>query len=203
MTRPKRGHEDATLDQIFDRLVPKDLRHLSAVHWTPTNVAIRAAGLLCASANTRVLDVGSGIGKLCTIGALSGQGSWIGVEQHSILVESANSIARLLNVSNRTTFIRADTFSLDWNEFDALYFYNPFELRLFADAVRPSYPSHVAIAKQRLESLPSYTRVVTLRGFGDVMPSSFELAYHERFPSLSLDLSMWIQRARRRTRMSM
>jgi SAM-dependent methyltransferase len=188
----------ATLDHHFDTLVPHELRHLSAMHWTPVRVAVRAASLLCATKHTRVLDVGAGIGKVCAIGALSGEGTWVGVEHHATLVDSARDLTRALGIANRTRFFQADAFSVDWNEFDALYFYNPFELQLFRDSVAmPPRAVQIARVQARLAALPNCTRVVTLHGFGGVMPPSFELLYHELIPSAGLDLAMWIQRTRR------
>ena len=203
MTGPKGRYRrcrnlTTSLDLQFDTLVPHELRHLSAVHWTPVRVAIRAASLLCASKHSRVLDVGAGIGKVCAIGALSGEGTWVGVEQHAALIESARDLTRLLGVADRTRFIQADAFSVDWNEFDALYLYNPFQLQLFRDSdAMPLRSVQIARVQQRLAALPNCTRVVTLHGFGGVMPSSFELLYHELIPSVDLDLALWIQRARR------
>jgi SAM-dependent methyltransferase len=191
-----RRRAPASLDRQFDTLVPEELRHLSAVHWTPVRVAVRAASLLCATEHTRVLDVGAGIGKVCAIGALSGDGTWVGVEQHAALVDSARDLTRALGVEERTRFFQADAFAVDWNEFDALYLYNPFELHLFGDEVAPR-SAQVARVQARLAALPSCTRVVTLNGFGGVMPPTFELLYHELLPSVGLDLAMWIQRARR------
>ena len=160
--------------------------------------AVRAASLLCASKNTRVLDVGSGVGKVCAIGALSGEGTWVGVEQYAALVDSASDLARALGVASRTRFVQGDAFSIDWNEFDALYFYNPFELQLFRDAKgHASHVEEVMRVQQRLAAMPKCTRVVTLHGFGGVMPASFELLYHEVVPGVGLDLAMWIQSRRR------
>ena len=183
----------ANLDQEFDRLVPDELRHLSSMHWTPVRVAARAAALLCATRGTRVLDIGSGIGKLCSIGALSALGTWTGVEQHAPLVASAMELASLLGVASRTRFVAADAFSIDWTEYDALYLYNPFELSPFDGGANPSQAVQIARVQQRLEALPSCTRVVTLNGFGGVMPASFELLHHERVASVGLDLALWIQ----------
>jgi SAM-dependent methyltransferase len=185
----------ASLDHQFDTLVPAELRYLSSMHWTPVSVAVRATSLLCASKHTRVLDVGAGIGKVCTIGALSGEGTWFGVEQHAVLVESARGLGRCLGVADRTCFLQADAFSLDWNEFEALYFYNPFEPQLFRDSIAtPPRSVQIARVQARLAALPNCTRVVTLHGFGGVMPSTFELLYHELVPSVGLDLALWMQR---------
>jgi hypothetical protein len=187
----------ATLDLDFDRLVPHELQHLSTMHWTPAHIAVRAASLLCASKHTRVLDVGAGIGKVCTLGALSGEGTWVGVEQHAVLVDSARHLARVLGVAGRTCFLQADAFSVDWSEFDALYFYNPFELPLFRDSDATSRRAvQVARVQTRLAALPNGKRVVTLHGFGGVMPPSFKLLYHELIPSVGLDIAMWVQHTR-------
>lgn len=135
---------------------------------------------------------------MCTIGALTAAGTWVGVEQHATLVDSATELSRLLGVANRTRFLTADVFAVDWNDFDALYLYNPFELAVFGDAVPRQPPSiQVARAQQRLAALPNCTRVVTFHGFGGVMPATFELLYHERTVPLGLDLALWIQRTSR------
>lgn len=193
--RSRRGCTSTGLDRQFDRLIPHELRHLSSMHWTPVQVAARAASLLCATPRTRILDIGSGIGKLCTIGALSTFGTWVGVEQHGPLVKSALDLARTLGVADRTQFVQADAFSIDWFDYDALYFYNPFELSLFGES--PLRTLQIERVQQRLAAVPSCTRVVTFNGFGGVMPPSFELLYHERIPAVGLDLAMWIQRSHR------
>ena len=95
-----------------------------------------------------------------------------------------------------------DAFSLDWNEFDALYLYNPFELPLFTDAAGvPDHRIQVARVEARLAALPVGTRVVTLNGFGGVMPGTFELLYHER-AVIGVDLVCWIQRSGSRRRVA-
>lgn len=57
-------------DRAFDRLLPEHLRRLSHEHWTPVDVAIRATALLCPASGTRILDIGSGVGKPCVIGTM-------------------------------------------------------------------------------------------------------------------------------------
>ena len=175
----------ATADHEFDELIAPELRHLSHVHWTPISVAIRAATLLCPAPNMKILDVGAGIGKLCMVGAMSSESTWCGVERHESLVAAARKLSRALGVADQTMFVHGDAFAIDWAEFDALYFYNPFEFEGSA--------SDPAQAEERLAGLPQGVRVVTLNGFGGSMPPSYRLVYHERISIMELDLVLWVQ----------
>jgi hypothetical protein len=191
----------SSIDRAFNDLVPTELRHLAQVHWTPVDVAVRAATLLCSRRGTRVLDVGAGIGKVCSVGALSGVGLWCGVEQHESLVHVAGRIARQLGVGARTVFLHDDAFAIDWHEFDALYLYNPFEHSLATAGFGPTTIDgeiQAVRVRDRLSMLRRGTRVVTLQGFGGAMPPSFHLAYHERLVVYGLDLALWIQGASQR-----
>jgi len=199
--KPRHRLEASAADEQLDGLVPRDLRHLSRVHWTPVEIAVRAVALLCPAPRMTILDVGAGVGKVCVIGAMSSWGMWCGVERHVSLVETAMRLARALGVAERTNFVHGDAFSIDWESFDSIYLYNPFELEPFPtdpDQHALEYRMHVAQVQERLAALPHGVRVVTLHGFGAVMPSSFELVYQERFASVGLDLVLWIQRARTR-----
>ena len=192
----------STTDRAFDRLLPEALRRLSYMHWTPIEVAIRATTLLCPSSGMRILDVGSGVGKLCMVGAMSSEGLWYGVEQHETLVHTACELAGALGVADRTRFLHGDALAVDWREFDAIYLYNPFEVPLFdVDHGQHllDFRLKVAGVQDRLAALPERARVVTLQGFGGVMPRSYELLYHERIAAAGLDLALWVQGAAART----
>lgn len=188
---------NARIDRAIDDLVPTELRHLSKTHWTPIDVAVRAVSLLCPTKDTRILDVGAGIGKVCAVGALSALGMWCGVEQHASLVAAARRLSRLFDVEDRTTFCHGDAFELDWNEYDALYLYNPFEVPLYAASPGrdAAYHAQVRRMERRLASLRRGVRVVTLHGFGGVMPASFDLVYQEHVPLIGHDLVLWTQRS--------
>ena len=190
-------------DRAFDGLVAAELRHLSEVHWTPVAVAVRAASLLTPGPRTRVLDVGSGVGKLCAVGALSSAATWYGVEQHGELVHAACMLSRCLGVGDRTVFLHGDVFAIEWCDFDALYLYNPFEQPLFPRALTAqehstAYRVQVARMEDRLATLRPGTRVLTLHGFGGVMPATYDLVYHECVPGVGLDLALWVQRSTHR-----
>ncbi len=199
MTRhPDRRHNPSDTDRAFDRLLPEHLRQLSHKHWTPVDIAIRATALLSPASGTRILDVGSGVGKLCVVGAMSASGLWCGVEQHEPLVHAARMLASTLGVAERTTFLHGDALAVDWHAFDAIYLYNPFENPLSDVDPRPQVTdvrTQVADVERRLATLRDRVRVVTLHGFGGAMPPSYELLYHERISAVGLNLALWMQHA--------
>jgi SAM-dependent methyltransferase len=179
-------------DEAFDQLYPEHIRRLSRVHWTPMEVAVRAAELLAPEPGMRVLDVGAGPGKLCCVGALTRGGTWHGIEIDPGLVAVAVAAARSLAVARRIRFHGGDMYGLDWQRYDSLYLYNPFESLLFSGAGRGAvFADQVARAEQRLSALPAGTRVVTFHGFGGAMPSSFALRATERFGAGAL--ALWVQ----------
>src|SRR4051812_35610539 len=100
------------------------MRELSETHWTPVEVAIRAAEFLADHNKTRILDVGSGCGKFCLVAALSCSGQYIGVEQRPHLVETARKASNELRATH-VTFIQDNMAELDWSFFDGFYFFNP------------------------------------------------------------------------------
>jgi hypothetical protein len=182
----------ARMDRALDGLVPQELRHLSRVHWTPVDIAARVVTLICPTRDTRVLDIGAGVGKVCAVGALSAFGMWSGVEQHASLVAAARRLAKTLDIESRTSFVHGDAFALDWDDYDALYLYNPFEISLLGSAVEAR--AQASRVEARLARLRRGIRVVTLHGFGGVMPPSFELVYQEHVPAMGHDLVLWMQR---------
>jgi len=85
---------DATItDSDFDDVYPSPIRRVSASFWTPVSVAARAARLLVRDASTRVLDIGSGAGKFCIVGAAVTGASFTGIEHRGHLVEVARVAA--------------------------------------------------------------------------------------------------------------
>ena len=195
----------AVPDRVFDRLYPEQVRRLSSVHWTPVSVALRAAEWLAPEAGARVLDVGSGPGKLCFIGAVARGGTWHGVERDPALVQVANAAAKRLDLERSTKFSAGEMEMVDWSSFDSLYFYNPFAAILFgeapfAKAVRWSMlTDQIARTEAHLADLSVGTRVVTYEGFGGDMPDGYVLTHAEEIGNGQL--ALWIkQRSTRRAR---
>jgi SAM-dependent methyltransferase len=117
---------DLPSDEEFDQIYSEWHRWLSRSYWTPMEVALRAVELLATNASTRVLDVGSGVGKFCIVGALTSPAEFVGVEHRPQLVAAAQSAAARLG-ADRARFIAGDFSTLDFSGFDAYYLFNPFE----------------------------------------------------------------------------
>ncbi len=176
-------------DARFDSLLPDGLRKtVSSLHWTPVQVARRAAELLVTTPHSRILDVGSGVGKFCVVGALSTAGRFYGIEQRAHLTDVASQIAKKLGVANRTEFMSEDLRKLDWSLFDGFYLYNPFIENLYPAGNRidaqsefsaKNYVELIQWVQQRLHTLPLQTRIVTYHGFGGEMPPGYKLMHEE------------------------
>lgn len=165
-------------DAEFDAIYPEEIRRLSAVHWTPFEVAVRALELLELDERSRVLDVGSGVGKLCLIGALRTRATFVGIEQRDPLVALSREVSAIYGAT-RASYIAGSVEDLDWQEFQGLYFYNPFGECLLAGEQRITFEAELSVARydhlvsatrRKLEAAPLGTRVVTFHGLGGPMP---------------------------------
>ncbi|MFL5318370.1 MAG: methyltransferase domain-containing protein [Myxococcaceae bacterium] len=157
------------------------------MHWTPLEVAARVAKLLSPRAGERVLDVGSGVGKLCIVGALLTEGTWVGVDRNEDCSLAARRIAESVGAT-RAEFIQADAFSFDWRGFSALYFFNPFgEVDHVGD--RAQHEDFAAKTHERLARMPAGTRVVVYFDAGTELPSNYEQEHSEEICGHTL--GMW------------
>jgi predicted RNA methylase len=185
-------------DFRFDQIYPSTIRELSQTHWTPVDVAIRAAKLLVTNQNTRVLDIGSGCGKFCTIGALSSPGQFAGVEQRPYLLQTARETCDELGAS--ATFIQGNMADLDWSLFDSFYLFNPFyenrEADIRIDDTIPlsleTFEQYIRVVRAKLRCAKVGTRVVTYHGFGGDVPYGYHLVKREPLGTSVLEL--WVNR---------
>jgi SAM-dependent methyltransferase len=177
---------DAT-DAEFDRVYADWWRRLSPYHWTPVAVAKRAAKLLTAGGRKRVLDVGSGVGKFCIVGALTTAAEFVGVEQRLNLVVAAEVAAAQLG-ARRARFVNADFTALDFKEFDAFYVFNSFEemvnLRVPAidetTEMSPVRFRHCVLSLiEKLGDAPRGARLLTFFGYGGPRPPGYRLLRKE------------------------
>ncbi len=199
-TSLKHLHDDGRLpDREFDEVYPKWARSLSRTHWTPVDVATRAAAFLTERTQggkaARVLDVGSGVGKFCLVGALTTEGIFTGAELRPRLCGLAAEVARRYGVK-RCTFTLEDAFALDWQRFDGFYLYNPFAEHLPGSPVIDEdlertpdrFHKYVSAVEERLETLPVGARLATYHGFGGRMPFDWSPVTTMRLHGGSLNL---------------
>jgi len=188
----------AVSDEKFDRLFSKATRILSARHWTPMTVALWAARILGAEADTRILDVGCGPGKFCFIGAATTPATFVGIEQRQHLYDEAEGI-RVNHELRNVRFIHGNMVDIDWSDFQAFYLFNPFlenvvGLARIDERVPLSlehFNTYVECVEEKLSQLRTGTKVVTYHGYGGVFPKDYVLREKKAIGTSYLDL--WIK----------
>ncbi len=188
-------------NHVFESIYPDSLLEIAAVHWTPLHVARRAVEFLVGKdgKSTRVLDVGSGIGKVCLIGALTTDSDFTGIEKREYFARFANALSKDQSISNARC-IHGEMAALDWNDFDSFYLFNPFyenrnpTLRIdrLVCLSEGRYQQLIEVVEAKLKDLRPGTRVVTYHGFGGKFPDSYSLEASEFLDNGSLDL--WVKR---------
>jgi predicted RNA methylase len=194
--RPSTSSENETIAKIctrspvsedeVDSLFPEEVRKLSVIHWTPFATAARAAELCVGKDGDRILDVGSGSGKFCIIGALTTAGSFFGVEQRASLVKCSREVVTRFWIP-RAQFITKNMVDLDWSSFDAIYLFNPFwenidpSIRIddMCELSSELFTTYVSATRKKLATLKTGTRVVILNGFGGELPPSYQMVHAE------------------------
>jgi hypothetical protein len=112
-------------DNAFENALRKSVQGHSYIHWTPVEVIMAAVDWLGTESSNNILDIGSGVGKFCLIGAMNSRAHFIGVETREDLVEQAIDLKKELKLSN-ANFIHSDIINIDFKDYTSFYFYNPF-----------------------------------------------------------------------------
>jgi SAM-dependent methyltransferase len=184
-------------DEQFDKLYPLHVQSLTSLHWTPLNIARKAAHYLAADYNARILDIGSGVGKFCLAAAYyKPKAFYYGVEQRKSLVscaEIANDVLLFKNVS----FFHGNFTMLDFRNYDHFYFYNSFYENLVgADRIDNSilytaelYNYYNRYLYKQLERKPIGTKLATFHSLEDEIPPCYRSEASE-FDNL---LKFWIK----------
>jgi SAM-dependent methyltransferase len=171
-------------DDEFNCIYPAQIQQLAIRHFTPIAVAKMAADFLVPFPKAKVLDIGSGAGKFCFVGALSTKGIFTGIEQREKLVHLSNEIALQHGISN-AQFIQGNITEIDFSEYDSFYFYNSFQENIEKAAKMDSsletdpkyygmYSDYVSYA---LSNQKTGTRLVTYWSSLDEVPSEFEIQF--------------------------
>ncbi len=173
-----------TEDARFNSIYPIHIKKLSERHWTPVEVAKLASDFLVHKPKCKVLDIGSGVGKFCLIGATSTDGRFYGVEQRAELVKLSQRIAETHHINN-VEFINSNVTEISFSNFDAFYFYNPFyeniddslliDNKLVLD--EKLYFAYTEYVVNQLKQTPVGTRLVTYWSMNLDIPEGFILEF--------------------------
>lgn len=174
-------------DEEFNAIYPEWVRILARRHWTPIEVSKKVAEFLVDKPETKVLDIGSGPGKFCMVGATYTKGHFTGVEQRYGLVDLSKKLARAYRIQN-IDFIHANITSIKFKEYDAFYFYNSFHENIdltakIDDTVNSNtelYNLYHQYVYEQLSLAPVGTRLATYWSAKKEIPSSYQVKYSFR-----------------------
>lgn len=172
-------------DKIFNSLYPKPIQEVAEKHWTPLEVAKKAAAFLATSPDVKILDIGSGSGKFCLTAAHYHPLTFFyGIEQRANLVELSTDLAVKLQLAN-VSFICNNITNIDFGKFDHFYFYNSFYENITGtqkidSSIKYSeelYNYYNRYLHKQLDKKPPGTRLVTYHSFGIETPSGYEIVH--------------------------
>lgn len=171
-------------DLDFDCIYPKKVRIAASIHFAPVEVSKMAARYLVEKPGTRVLDVGSGAGKFCMVGAVCTEGRFTGVEQRKSLCTLAKDLTQQYQLNN-VAFIHANITEIGFEDFDAFFLFNPFYENVCMSGVldddielaRHLYTDYSLYVKVQLEAMPLGTKLVTYFSYLDEIPDSYTLQF--------------------------
>jgi SAM-dependent methyltransferase len=161
-------------------------------------VAKKAAAFLAEEPGKKILDIGSGVGKFCLIGAhFNPQAYFYGVEQRQDLYNYAVA-AREATQTDNISFIYGNFAQLDFSKYDHFYFYNAFFENLDdqdridrkVDYSESLYVYYSRLLYKALFNKPSGTRLATFHSLEDEIPPGYQLVD----ASADFLLKMWIKR---------
>jgi SAM-dependent methyltransferase len=184
-------------DGNFDKMYPESIQAIASRHWTPLEVASRAAEFLTPHNDVHVLDIGSGVGKFCLAAAYLRPGAvFYGVEQRRELVDYAYDCSCRFGIHN-VSFIHGNFTQLDFRQFDHFYFFNSFYENLegtekIDNTIEHSlslYNYYNRYLFKQLEQKPAGTRIATYHSLEDEIPPCYYVVKTE-FNGL---LKFWVK----------
>ncbi len=169
-------------DEDFHQIYPQQMRGFADIHFTPIETAKMAARYLVREAGTRVLDIGSGVGKFCMVGASCTPGHFTGVELRENLYSISCDLLQQYQLPN-LEFILSNITAIDFQQYDAFYFFNAFYENIHPDdsidhsvqMQQELYESYSQYVKEQLDAKPTGTRLATFFSFMDEVPDSYLL----------------------------
>ena len=170
-------------DSQFNEIYPPSIQLLAQRHWTPLDVAIKAADFLAAENNVSILDIGSGVGKFCLAAANhKPKAFFTGVEQRLSLIRHAETAKTLLQLNN-AWFINGNFTQIDFRNYDHFYFFNAFYENLewtvkidnSIDYSGELYNYYSRYLYKQLQQKPSGTRLAAFHSLEDEMPPEYHV----------------------------
>ena len=169
-------------DEEFNKIYHQDIRSFATRHWTPIAIAKQAAEYLVGIPGTKVLDIGSGAGKFCMVGASYTRGFFTGVEVRKYFFETSQRLLESYRFSN-VKFIQSNITKIDFKNYDAFYFFNPFHENIDSSAIIDHsvetgiylYNIYTNYVHEQLVKKRIGTRLVTYHGQMSEIPSSYKL----------------------------
>lgn len=155
-------------DDKFNFIYPERIQKLANRHFTPIAIAKKAAGFLAHKPEAKILDIGSGAGKFCLIGAALTKGDFTGVEQRDYLYHLSNNILHCYHLPN-VKFIHSNITQIKFTDYNAFYCFNPFYENLDTSAIIDNtvktgfemYNLYTQYVQEQLSQLPVGTRLAT------------------------------------------
>jgi hypothetical protein len=170
-------------DEEFDAIFPFELRELSERHWTSVFVSKIASDYFCNRKPVKILDIGSGAGKFCFVGAtLHPASEFHGIDIRQHFVDVSNALKQQHNVTN-VSFFHKDVLQMDFSGYDAIYFFNSFQEKIDASSIidrdsEVSVEMYIAYTNHifnELNKVPVGTKLVTYYSEDFYVPASFKL----------------------------
>jgi Methylase involved in ubiquinone/menaquinone biosynthesis len=170
-------------DEEFDAIYPFEIRELSERHWTSVYVAKIASNFLCNQRPMKVLDIGSGAGKFCFVGAaLHPSSEFHGIDIRENFINLSNHIKDEQRVPN-ASFFQQDVLEMNLKGYDGIYFFNSFQEKIdvsssIDNTSEVSVEQYITYTKHlfnELNKLPRGTKLVTYFSEGFCVPNSFRL----------------------------
>lgn len=196
-----------SLDSEFDRFFSEHFREHASIHFTPLIVVKKALQWLEIHLgevpNIKVLDVGSGCGKFCNAAAIRSEErnsfQYYGVEDRGVFFEESKRMASLFHLKN-VQYKKADALKEDFNDYDVLYFFNPFyehilpsiQIGYGVQYSEITYRNRLNLTEEKLKKMKKGNLVLTYNGFGGDFPESFEKIESEFVGSALLEC--WIKK---------
>jgi len=168
-------------NEVFDNLFPDFNSSLMKRHWTPLEVAKKAAQFLAAEKNVRILDIGSGVGKFCLAAAnYMPLAFYTGIEQRGNLVEQAIQAKEILGLKN-VDLLHGNFSTINFKNYDHFYFFNSFyENFSFSENMdnqfeysKELYEQYTYLLKEKLDLKPSGTRLATFHSTEEEIPRDY------------------------------